>query len=384
MSTVLLATARVRVADRFGCFHIARALLDQGSEASLISESLVQRLKLPRSYSSISIFGVGGKLTGSARGQVNVELTARVGGSPRMVSALILPRLTLYDGGIRTTQRAWKHLAGLELADPDFLAADPVDLLLGADVYADILQSGLRRGGPLEPIAQETSLGWILSGAVKSGSAASSSHTHQCHVSEDLSDVVRKFWQQEEMITSAVSLSSDDQEAEDHYTRTHYHNDDGRYVVRLPISTPLPDLTETRHSAARLLKQMEKRFVCDSQLRQQYFDFMHQYEDLGHMSPVISPRSESGFVCFLPHHGVMRPASSSTKLRVVFNGSSLIANGECLNRHLRIGLNLLLCLADVLLRWRLHRYVLASDIEKMYRQIQVDPADRSLHIMAIL
>jgi len=259
------------VADLFGCFHIARALLDQGSEASLISESLVQRLKLPRSYASISIFDVGGK-----RGQVNVELTARVGGSPKTVSALILPRLTLYDGGIRTTQRAWKHLAGLELADPDFLAADPVDLLLGADVNADILQSDLRRGGPLESIAQETSLGWILSGAVKSGSAASSSHTHQCHVFEDLSDVVRKFWQQEEMITSAVPLSSDNQEAEDHYICTHYRNDAGRYVVRLLISTPLPDLTETRHSAARLLKQMEKRFVGDFQLRQQYCDFMHQ------------------------------------------------------------------------------------------------------------
>ncbi|XP_070170760.1 uncharacterized protein [Polyergus mexicanus] len=56
---VLLATARVRVADRFGVLHAARALIDQGSETSLIAESLAQRLRLSRSPTSVSIFGIG-------------------------------------------------------------------------------------------------------------------------------------------------------------------------------------------------------------------------------------------------------------------------------------------------------------------------------------
>lgn len=46
---VLLATARVRVKDRHGIEHKTRALIDQGSESSLVSESLVQRLRLSRS-----------------------------------------------------------------------------------------------------------------------------------------------------------------------------------------------------------------------------------------------------------------------------------------------------------------------------------------------
>lgn len=33
---------------------------------------------------------------------------------------------------------------------------------------------------------------------------------------------------------------------------------------------------------------------------------------------------------------------------------------------------------DVLLRWRWHRYVLAADVEKMFRQIWVYPDDRNL------
>lgn len=136
---VLLATARVLIADRFGIFQTARALVDQGSETSLIAESLAQRLQIPRSPTSVSIFGVGGKMTGVARGQVNLEISACSGGSPMMVSALVLPRLTLYSGGSRAGAGTWKHLDGLELVDPKFLAADPMDLLLGADVYADIL-----------------------------------------------------------------------------------------------------------------------------------------------------------------------------------------------------------------------------------------------------
>lgn len=46
-ATVLLATARVRVFDRHGSWHPIRALVDQGLKSSIVSERLVQRLKLP-------------------------------------------------------------------------------------------------------------------------------------------------------------------------------------------------------------------------------------------------------------------------------------------------------------------------------------------------
>jgi len=123
---------------------------------------------------------------------------------------------------------------------------------------------------------------------------------------------------------------------------------------------------------------MERRFIRDTTLGQLYRDFMREYEALEHMAPGFPSPAEAGPECFLPHHGVMRAASASTKLRVVFNGSSPVASGGSLNQHFLMGPNLLPALADVLLRWRAHRYVLASDIEKMYRQILVDPADRNL------
>lgn len=62
-------------------------------------------------------------------------------------------------------------------------------------------------------------------------------------------------------------------------------------------------------------------------------DFMRQYRDLNHMK--LAPLSSSDSpnrACYLPHHGVLREGSTTTKLRVVFNGSSSLPNGDSLNR----------------------------------------------------
>lgn len=70
---VLLATARVRIVDRFGSLQEARALIDQDSESTIITEKLTQRLRLPHQHTSVAVFGVGGQQTGMARGRVTVQ-----------------------------------------------------------------------------------------------------------------------------------------------------------------------------------------------------------------------------------------------------------------------------------------------------------------------
>ncbi|XP_025267780.1 uncharacterized protein LOC112639101 [Camponotus floridanus] len=375
--SVLLATARVRVMDRFGRAHTARALVDQGSESSLVSEALAQRLRLGRSPTSVAVYGIGGKQTGLARGQVTLQIRSLCDGPLLNVTALVFPQLTLYEGGIKADRRAWTHIHGLELADSDFLATDPVDILLGADVYAMILQEG-RQGKLREPVAQKTALGWILSGAVGTTSTSRHASAHHCLVQEDLGALVQKFWQQEELSDAAVALSPEDQECENFFRQTHSRSADGRYVVRLPVVSPLPDFSAMRSTALRVLFSMERRFARDPPFHALYADFMRQYEDLHHMSRVTPDATSRRPVHYLPHHGVLRKSSVTTKLRVVFNGSTPTASGKTLNDHLMVGPNLLPPLADVLLRWRQHRFVLATDVEKMFRQILVHPDDKDL------
>lgn len=106
---------------------------------------------------------------------------------------------------------------------------------------------------------------------------------------------------------------------------------------------------------------------------------MTDYERLRHMTRApATTTGESAAIYYLPHHGVLKEASSTTKLRVVFNGSAVTNSGTTLNDHLFVGPNLLPALSDVVLRWRWHRYVFTADIEKMYCQILVHPEDRDL------
>ena len=43
---------------------------------------------------------------------------------------------------------SWSHLSMLPLADPDFALPGRIDLLLGADLYADVMLHGRRCGHP--------------------------------------------------------------------------------------------------------------------------------------------------------------------------------------------------------------------------------------------
>lgn len=79
---------------------------------------------------------------------------------------------------------------------------------------------------------------------------------------------------------------------------------------------------------------------------------------------------------YLPHHGVLRENSTTTKLRVVFNGSLRTSTGISLNDCLHIGQKLQQDISTILLNWRTYAYVFVDDIEKMYRQILLHPNDR--------
>lgn len=377
-TTVLLATARVLMTDGRGECHRVRALIDPGSEVSLVAETLVQRLRIPRSSSTMTIYGVGGQRSGSTRGQVTLRLTSTYGNATFTAVALVLPRLTMYRRKSVSPEASWPHLKDLQLADPEFLSPDTIEILLGADIYATIIREGLRTSSNNNYVAQQTILGWIISGTMNAENEDDLISAHQCTVDMELGPLVRRFWEQEEPSVAPTLWTENEQRCEDLFLQTHSRSPSGRYVVRLPVSPTLPALAHTRHPAKRLLATMERKFDSNLEFRDLYRDFMQEYERLRQTPAPAIGEDITARVCFLPHHGVIKEASSSTKLRVVFNGSQRLPTGQSLNDHLLVGPNLLPSLADTLLRWRRHQFAMASDIEKMYRQVLVHPLDRDL------
>jgi len=384
---VLLATARVLVASPLGRTRIVRALLDQGSELTLISESLRQELKLRRFRMPISICAVGCVDAGACRYAAQLRISSVHSSEPALdVTASILRSLTRYSPSRTASHIQWEHLAGLRLADSQPTSSDPIELIIGADLYGEIILDGLRKGSVGQPIAQNTVFGWILSGPTAPTTSApptSASHasgrccSHVTFLREDplsLDRALRRFWEVEEIPRKSL-LHPDEQKCEDHFIATHSRCSDGRYIVRLPFKTGPPlDIGYSRGAAVRCLNGLLRRFKQSPALHKEYSAFLREYQDMGHMR-AAPPLPESSQCVFVPHHPVIREGSSTTHLRVVFNASSITSNGTSLNDHMLTGPKLQTDLAAVILRWRQYRYVCSADIAKMYRQILVDPRD---------
>lgn len=140
---VLLATAVITLITDHGHSIKARALLDQGS-VSLIQESLVQLLHLPRTQASIPIMSVGAQHAGSTRGAVTLRFQSRVDTSSEFsVTAFVLPKITGRIPSKPVNVSSWTHLAGLPLADPDFAVPAAITILLDADIYGSLLSSAV-------------------------------------------------------------------------------------------------------------------------------------------------------------------------------------------------------------------------------------------------
>ncbi|XP_033317567.1 uncharacterized protein LOC117215299 [Bombus bifarius] len=127
--------------------------------------------------------------------------------------------------------------------------------------------------------------------------------------------------------------------------------------------------------AMKRLISLCRRFQRDKRFEADYRAVIQEYVELGHMTKITTDNcTDDGY--FLPHHGVIKESSQTTKLRVVFDGSAPTTTGVSLNDVLHTGPKLQDDLFFILLRFRSHQYVITGDVEKMYRQFLVRPEDR--------
>ncbi|XP_054745734.1 uncharacterized protein LOC129250115 [Anastrepha obliqua] len=92
---------------------------------------------------------------------------------------------------------------------------------------------------------------------------------------------------------------------------------------------------------------LERKFARNPDLKAEYSKFIKEYLDLNHMS-LVSNEVVQQCKYFLPHHCVIKDDSSTTKLKVVFDGSATTTPA------------------------------LTADICKMYRCVRVTPPDNKL------
>ena len=282
---MLLATAEVSLEDSTGGFHRGRALIDPGSEVNLVTSSLARRLGMPLRNSQMSLRVVGGSTSCTASQTTTLQLRPiNSDDSPLPLTAFLLPKLGITSPRFQGERKTWPHLNSIELADVTFMNPQKIDILLGAEAYARILKDGIRRGPPGTPTAQNTSMGWIVFGAIKPPSLADAWVLASSTSSLDsLEQTLKKFWELEDVSGPAL-LSADDRECERLFVEGYKRAPSGRYIVRLPFKRVLSlDAEGTLAIAKGSLKHTLARMQKDPEFAREYHTFMREYYELGHM-----------------------------------------------------------------------------------------------------
>ncbi|XP_075155773.1 uncharacterized protein LOC142229117 [Haematobia irritans] len=184
---------------------------------------------------------------------------------------------------------------------------------------------------------------------------------------------ISRFWEVEN-IPKKRFLSNEDKLCEDLYRKFTRRNEEGRYVVPFPFKESFPEklcLGSSRSSTMAQFLRNEWRLIRNPYLKEQYDKSLIEYVTLNHMSLVDSP-GPIQMCYYLPHHAVIKPKRTTTKVRVVFNASAPSSNGISLNYVIYTGPVLQNDLTVLILKWRFYKFVLNGDIQKMYRQILVN------------
>ena len=175
-------------------------------------------------------------------------------------------------------------------------------------------------------------------------------------------------------------FSPEESKCEAIFESTTKRGNDGKFIVALPKDVErIRRIGNSYEIAKRRLHSLNRRLSANPELKQQYQEFLDEYLEHNHMEGISSSSkviNEPTY--YMPHHCIIRPDSLTTKLRVVFDASCATESGVSLNDALLVGPVIQDDLISILLRFRIPRYALTADIEKMYGQIWIREADRPL------
>ena len=386
MPDALMTTTQLLLIGPKGEELKARALIDSGAGLSLVSRRVAQILNLPLESATLHLSAVQGEPSKPVKHVTSLHISPLQNRQKKILCKPAVTQMVISDLPPEPIHPIGDlpHIMGLQLADPDYHCPGRIDILLGADMAPKIMvKELLRHGTDDEPIAQATHFGWVLSGPIKrkTHSQAPIPTNHQVQTSEpELDNLLTKFWEAEEPEEEEEPpLSVIEEQVEQHFSNTIlYLPSESRYQVTLPRKPDMETLGDSRAQAlSRYLSN--ERSITRKGIWKPFQEVVQNYLDLDHAEPVPASEPTPQPHFYLPMHAVFKDSSSSTKLRVVFDGSAVTTSGKSLNQALLVGPTIQPTLSNILLKFRCYPIALNADISKMYREVKLSPQDKDLH-----
>ena len=390
---VVLRTATVWMKTSSGDVKV-RCLFDIGCQRTLIRPDVIQRSGLKNIASeALEVVGVNGSDGFKNRKAYCLSLKSRGPdgnpvGNPVELYAVAsdilapLPRIPRGD---------WLQEVedlGLELADEIGEDSGPpgVDLVIGGDVYNQLVYERTCIDLSNGVSAVETAFGWVLLGPVqpgfRNGSQTAISMFVVAHPDQQLHDALKGHWALESLGIQGKHDKTPTHESHPVFQqfKESIKHDGERYTVSLPLKSGISSLSSGEPLARQRLKSQISRLRRKPDRLRQYHQQFLDHLKLGFLELVPNCEIEQPKhqVHYLSHLMVERADKPSTPARIVFNGSASEPDQDSLNDVLEAGPNLQEDLLGLNLEFRSHRYVVTADIHKAFLQIGLAEQDRDL------
>ncbi|OXA42508.1 hypothetical protein Fcan01_22761 [Folsomia candida] len=184
------------------------------------------------------------------------------------------------------------HLPKINLADPEFQTSAEIDILVGAELYYEIVDGEKNMDSSTSPIAIKSQLGWLIGGS----KTTSKRELTMCHTQTNeleklnhsentlkLETLMKSFWELETLPALPI-LSNEEKLCEVLFNKTVKRDCDGSFIVQYPFKEPRIELGSSLSIAIRQFKQVEKRFpmqihpkLCMYHALQQEYLFAYRF-----------------------------------------------------------------------------------------------------------
>lgn len=390
-TSIILQTARAFVRGKENDITIsARILFDSGSQRSYITKALRDRLNIPRGKcETLHLNTFGGNAHRRQQCDV-VELLLRKNGEEISVNALTFPTIcSKLPTSIEINR--YPHLQSLQLADDFESQNGTIDILIGSDYYWDFVTGNVVKGDS-GPVAVESKLGWILSGRAENYESNVDITNEESEVNlilqseigtneiqDNLKNILSQFWQTESIgICNLDNENVADKTVSEQFLNEINH-DGERYSVKLPWKQSMGVLPDHYNLSVTRTNYLFQRLKRNAGLLSKYDNMIQDQLRSGIIEKVHKEEKNNDInkrIHYMPHHGVVREDKTTTKLRIVYDGSASDNSNVSLNSCLKQGPNLIPSIFNILLRFRLHKIGLIADIEKAFLMIGIHPDDR--------
>ena len=327
---VLLAIVPVVIKVK-GAVKSTFAVLDPGSEATLITRSLASFLDLKSP--TVIRFGSFSSSVEMLTNVVSFSLhSLDKACSFELEDAFVVPKINLSHRKINwpAIKHRWSHLAQLDLPAID---SSSVEILLGMDVAAahQTLHMLEPLAGEDGPTVHRTRFGLAVVGRIPKSLVTGPTTKRAIHLQSILPlipcmmDRTHSFQQSTARISAARSLQQqEDNQMLDIMKRSIIFIICG-YQIDLPLRTDHPEIPNNRNQALSRFHGLERRLTEPSmrELASRYEQVVEKLILSGTVVPVARSTIDEpkGLVWYLPHFFVTNP-NKPGKIRVVFDAAA--------------------------------------------------------------